>query len=130
MRVVETDWWTLDLPEEWEAEQDDDAIVIIDADGVSCIELVTLLRESGAASETELRELAADLIDAGVRPVATEVAGWRGLLFVHDDEEDHWREWFLGRDGQVLLIAYHCLLEHAGMDDAAVDEILDTLTPV
>lgn len=130
MDIVETDWWTLDLPEEWEVEQDGDTIVVTDADGVSCIELTTVMHEGGDVSADDLAGFAAELCARGVRGQAASVSEWNGTLYVHDEDDLHWREWFLARGPQALLVSYHCLREHAGMDDAAVDDILDSLTPL
>ena len=127
MKLLETDWWTLELPPEWEAEQDDDVVVIEDEDGVSCLELSTLVREGGEVSAADLSEFSRDLREAGQTPLGVQVGDWRGEYFEHDDEEFHWREWFLRSGPQFVYAAYHCLPENRGMDDAAIDEILSTL---
>jgi len=127
MRALETDWWMIELPDEWDAEQDDDVIVIEDEDGVSCIEISTLVREDGDVTDDELKDFAGDLIESGFKSSPATVGDWTGLLFTYDEDGYHWREWYL-RDGpQCLMIAYHCDLDNKGMDDAAVDEILSTI---
>lgn len=128
MRVVETDWWTLELPEEWQAEQEDELVVIEDEDGVSCIEISTLVRERGQVGDAELEDFSRELREEGRTARPARVGEWQGLLFEYDDDEFHWREWYLRAGAHFLFIAYHCLPEHAGMDDAAVDEILSTVT--
>jgi hypothetical protein len=129
MKLLETDWWTLELPPEWEAEQDEDVIVIEDEDGVSCLELSTLVREQGAVSERDLAEFSRDLREAGHAPRAVRIGPWSGEVFEHDDDEYHWREWFLRHAGLFVYGAYHCESGNRGMDDAAIDEILATLEP-
>ena len=37
------------------------------------------------------------------------------------------REWYVANGALMLFITYSCDEENAGMDDAAVDELLDTL---
>ena len=37
------------------------------------------------------------------------------------------REWYVSCGALLLFITYSCDEENGGMDDAAVDEILDTL---
>jgi hypothetical protein len=127
MKLLETDWWTIELPPEWDAGQEDDVVVIEDEDGVSCLELSTLVREQGEVSDADLAEFSRELRDAGLAPRAVRIGPWRGELFEHDDEEFHWREWFLRHEGIFVYGAYHCLGENLGMDDAAIDEILSTL---
>ncbi len=129
MQMLETDWWTIELPPEWDAEQDDEVVVIEDEDGVSCIEISSLVREDGAVSDADLAGFSLELREEGHASRPVSVGTWRGEFFVYDDEEHHWREWFLRQGGHFVYIAYHCLLEHKSMDDAAVDEILATLEP-
>jgi hypothetical protein len=129
MKLLETDWWTMELPPEWEAEQDDEVVVIEDEDGVSCLELSTLVREEGEVSAADLAEFSRELRDAGMKPAAVRFGAWHGEVFAHDDGEFHWREWFLRSGALFVYGAYHCLPENRGMDDAAIDEILSTLEP-
>lgn len=129
MKQLETDWWTLELPAEWEAEQDGEVAVIEDVDGVSCIEISSLVRDEEDVGDEDIAEFSRDLREDGVRSQPVKLAGWRGQLFVHDDAGFHWREWFLRQGRHFVYIAYHCQLEHRGMDDAIVDEILATLEP-
>ena len=37
------------------------------------------------------------------------------------------REWYVADGAMLLFITYSCDLDNRGMDDAAVDELLDTL---
>jgi len=129
MGTVATESWTLELPEEWSAVQEDELVVIEDEDGVSCLEISALVLETGDVGEEDLAEFSRDLVDEGVRPQAMRIGAWSGRLFEHDDGEFHWREWFLRQGAHFVYAGYHCLREHAGMDDAAVAEILATLEP-
>ena len=70
-----------------------------------------------------------ELREAGITPQRVRIGGWTGELFEHDDEGYHWREWFLAYGSIFVYAAYQCLPDNAGMDDAAIDEILETLEP-
>lgn len=126
MHTVETDWWLLDLPEEWEAEQDDETIVITDEDGVGVIE-ITSLEHDDAQHAPDLVALATQLIPNNGAGSAARLGDFEGLYFHYQDEGDAVREWLLQCNNRVLLISYSCDIENAGMDDAFVDEVLDTL---
>jgi hypothetical protein len=46
------------------------------------------------------------------------------------EEDETWvREWYLSHQSVLLYVTYNCEREDAGMDDAAVAEILGTLVP-
>lgn len=128
MRAVESQWWVIELPDEWQAEQEDDAIVIGDEDGVGEIVITTLQKEQGlAVTDEELQDYAQDLqaeYGAG-KPIILEAAS--GFYFAFQEDDMAFREWYLRCDDLLILVTYCCDLDNAGMDDGAVDEILATL---
>ena len=123
MRVLETDNWSLLLPPEWQAEQDDDGVFISDRDGVGCLEISVLVSEAGVASLEDLRSLsgAPDALES------VRLADRQAWTARYEEEGVALREWWLLSDDAMLLITYSCELENAGMDDAIVDDILSTL---
>jgi hypothetical protein len=123
MSVLETQWWMLELPEEWQASQEDEMILIEDQDGVGEIAITTLEKEHGEVTSGDLLELSEELGKG--EPVS--VSGIEGYYFHYQEEGDALREWYLGADSLIILITYACDQENAGMDDGAVDEILSTL---
>jgi hypothetical protein len=126
MHTIETDWWLLDLPEEWQAEQDDETIVITDDDGVGVLE-ITSLEAEGDGREADLKALAKELFPDSGPGSAARIGDFEGLYFQYQEEGDAVREWLVQCDGRVLLVSYSCDVDDAGMDDSFVDEVLDTL---
>ena len=127
MRVVETDWWMLDIPDEWEAEQDEETIVIGDEDGVGALELTTLTRESSDVDFSDMDALAGQIVPVDVPGQPAQLGGMAGRYFQYMEDGDAVREWLLS-DGEILLlVTYSCDAENAGLDDASVDDILSTL---
>ena len=127
MRAVESQWWIIELPDEWEAEQDDETILISDEDGVGEIAITTLQKENGPVDDSELRLYTEDIESQCGRGQVVELFGLNGYYYSYQDDGDALREWYLRGDDLLLLITYSCDLENAGMDDSAVDEILSTL---
>ena len=118
------------LPPEWSAEQEDGVIRIIDQDGIGELALTTLVQESGASGTNSVSALA-ELV-AAESPEVTEWAPARcgafsGLEGRCEEDATQIREWYLAHGEALLYITYVCELADAGMDDAAVDEILGTL---
>ena len=123
MRVLEAGDWSLLLPEEWFAEQEDDAIIIGDRDGVGCLEISELRSERGHFNADEVRDIA-ELGDEGRSVTAGSFSGLHAT-FVEDDAA--LREWYLTAEGLMLYVTYSCDLDNQGLDDAVVDEIMGTL---
>jgi hypothetical protein len=127
MQILETDYWLCELPPEWQAEQEDDSVIIVDEDEVSTIEISTLKKSEGDVSEKELREFAGELFQQGLVESPRKFGPFKGFGFNYSDEEGAWREWFLACGQLMLFVTHGCLPEHKGMDDGSVDEILDSL---
>ncbi|MCR8924008.1 hypothetical protein NO559_14590 [Dasania sp. GY-MA-18] len=127
MNVVETQWWIIDLPPEWQAEEDEETILISDEDGVGEIAITTLEKSDGAVSDAELREFSLEVEQQFGGGQAVSLDELQGYYFCYSDDGDAVRDWYLRCDNLALLITYSCAEDNAGMDDAAVNEILSTL---
>lgn len=125
MKVLETGAWSLLLPPEWEAERDEDSVLIADRDGVGCLEISELRKESGNFSESDLDALG---LDASLAWKPVRIGPLAGLCAALVEDDAAIREWYLYAGAMLLYITYSCDLENQGMDDAAVDEILATLS--
>jgi hypothetical protein len=126
MRVLEAGDWSLLLPDEWFAEQEDESILIGDRDGVGCLQLTELRRGEGASVPTDeagLRELLTPEVEWEVARCGS-FSGWRGALV---EDGTALREWVVSCGEALLLITYSCDESNAGLDDSAVDDMLDTL---
>lgn len=126
MRSVESDWWIIDLPEEWEAEQDEETIVITDPDGVGMLE-ITALQHDEAEVSRDLMTAAGELLPEDAPLQRGKLAGLDAVSCSYIDEEDAVRDWLALSDELVLLVTYSCAIDDRGLDDAIIDEILETL---
>jgi hypothetical protein len=127
LNILETDHWCLLLPPEWWAEYEDDVVRIADNDEVGELEVTTLCKDSGVVSQDEVLAMAEE--------ESPEISGWRDVqlgAFIgvrgEFSEDDAWiREWYMAAGPVLLYVTYICDLENKGMDDAAVEELLNTL---
>lgn len=127
MNVLETEWWTLAVPPEWWADTEDDSILVGDRDDVGCIEITTLHKEEGIFEAAELREIAASEAESVREWKQVTLGDFSGLSGKYVEEGVAIREWYVAHGSMLLFITYSCDEENGGMDDAAVDELLDTL---
>lgn len=129
MNIVETDYWCLMLPPEWSAEEEDGSVLITDQDGIGELAITTLVREMDDTSPLQLAEIA--------QAESPEVNAWAPAMFgefsgvtgAFTEEGAVLQEWYLSHDVALLYCTYACDIEDAGMDMAAVEEILGTLVP-
>ncbi len=127
MNVLETDWWTLALPPEWWADAEEEGILIGDRDDVGCIEISTLQRDDADFSEADLQAIARDELPQVAQWRQTQCGEFEGMRGEFREEGSAIRSWLLMAGRLMLFATYSCDEDNAGMDDAAVDEILDTL---
>jgi hypothetical protein len=130
MNVLETEWWTMALPPEWWAETEEDSILVGDRDDVGCIEITTLHKEKGEFDLAEASEIARSESSQSLDWNKLSLGDFEGITGQFVEEGAAIREWYVVRRGLMLFITYSCDEDNLGMDDAAVDELLDTLTLV
>lgn len=129
MRVVETEWWILALPEEWRAERDEETVIISDEDGVGEIAITTLCKQDGeSVTREELLDYSADVAGQHGHGQEATIGEVSGFYYCYRDGDEAVREWYLRHGSLLLLVTYSCAVDNAGMDDAAVDDILATLS--
>jgi hypothetical protein len=81
----------------------------------------------GAHTEAALTELVALESPEVKEWTAARFGAFTGLAGRFQDDGNQVREWYLDYGKALLYITYICDLEDAGMDDAAIEEILGTL---
>ncbi len=127
MNVLETDHWCLLLPPEWWADNDDDVVRVVDTDEVGELEITTLCKAVGPITAAEVATMASSESPEIATWESASVGAFTGVYGTFQEDEAHIREWYVSA-GQVLLyITYICDVADAGMDDAAIDDILSTL---
>lgn len=127
MNVLETEWWSLAVPPEWWAESEEESILVGDHDDVGCIEISTLHKDSGEFDIDALEQIAIEEADQSVEWRGVTLGDFRGVCGSYLVEGAAIREWYVADGAMMLFITYSCDEDNRGMDDAAVDEILDTL---
>lgn len=127
MNVLETEWWSLAVPPEWWAESEEESILVGDHDDVGCIEITTLHKDSGEFDTGSLEQIAKEEAEQPIEWQAVSLGDFRGVCGSYTAEGAAIREWYVANGAMMLFVTYSCDAENRGMDDAAVDEILDTL---
>ena len=127
MNMLETEWWTMAIPPEWWADSEEDSIVVGDQDGVGCIEISTLHKEEGEFDREMVLDIAQAEAEQSLDWQAVKLGDFAGVSGSYVEEELAMREWYLSNHALLLFVTYSCDLENRGMDNAAVDALLDTL---
>lgn len=134
MPHLHTEWWSLEIPEDWLVEHDEQEglVTLADPDDLGAVDIRVILPTSDSAislqaaqqlAESSLKH--ADEIFLGAEPVT--VGQFDGFAIAFGEEGMAWREWFLLGNDCLLLISHYTDQEQKGLDDMLVDDILDCL---
>ena len=127
MNILETEWWSMALPPEWWAELEDESVLVGDRDDVGCLEFTTVHKESGQFDAAEIQGIAESESEQAQDWKPVSLGDFKGIVSAFIEEGAAIREWYIASGAQLLFISYSCDEGNRGMDDAAVNEILDTL---
>jgi hypothetical protein len=127
MNVLETEWWTMAVPPEWWADSEEDSILVGDRDDVGCIEISTLHKDEGEFDAQTVRDIAQAESEQLLEWREVSLGDFAGVSSRYIEEDTGVREWYVANGALLLFITYSCDEDNDGMDDAAVDELLDTL---
>ncbi|NNL56430.1 MAG: hypothetical protein HKO71_01640 [Pseudomonadales bacterium] len=137
MAIVHSQWWCIEIPDDWSAEEDDGGVSIADPDDVGELYISALKKEPGDAGHSdtaidraELRALAAELIEQGSAEQQCAVAGLQGLYFAYTQDQLAWREWYLTDGATLLLASYNCEPDNVQLDAAPLEQMLESLVLV
>jgi len=130
MNILETEWWSMALPPEWWAESEGDSILVGDRDDVGCLEFSSLQKESGVFDAAEIQGIAQSESEQELSWKPLTLGDFKGVSSSLVEESAAIREWYIANGALLLFITYSCDEDNKGMDDAAVNEILDTLMVV
>ncbi len=130
MNILETEWWSMALPPEWWAESEEESILVGDRDDVGCLEFTSLHKENGEFEPAEVLAIAEAESEQKLTWKPLSLGDFQGVASSFVEEGAAIREWYLANGALLLFITYSCDEDNGGMDDAAVNEILDTLMVV
>jgi len=126
MKTYETETWSINLPDDWEEEHDDEGVTLFNPEGSGALEISAVERDE-PVDDGFLEYMAVEHLEAGAEPDEVEYGDFEGLEFSYDDDGNYWREWYLRADNLMLYVTYHCPVADEGREDDEVDAILETL---
>lgn len=126
MTQFEADDWTIALPEGWRAEREDDCHLLYHAEGVGTLEVRAFVADTPFDDE-DLRELAAEDLDAGAAIGEVTHGDFTGFTFRYREDGVYWRQWRLRSGMLALALSYACALDDAESEDGDIDDLLDGL---
>jgi hypothetical protein len=126
MNTYQSKYWQVDLPAEWQAEQEDDAVILYHSKHDGSL-LISALQEDDTISDEYLADLVDEHIAADAELEQVEFGPFDGLSVCYESEGEYWCEWYLRARHVLLFITYNCPLAQEGSEDDVVESILESL---
>lgn len=127
MNEFNSEWWSVQIPDDWIVEQDDTCTSVFSESGVGALQLSAARNSNGPATDDDLRDFAKEHLDASapIKPLAC--GAFTGFYLHYSTDDLYQRQWWLRSGDTVVLATYTSDLEDAGKEYALVDSILKTL---
>lgn len=107
MKVFNSNGWSMELPEEWEQEADNYLYTFYHPNGVGTLQ-VRGFTKNGVVTESDLKELAFEHIDAGAMAKPIESSSVMGMALAFGLDNEFWQYWYIGIGNTALLVTYNC----------------------
>lgn len=130
MKVYQGQYFTVSLPNIWEAEFDAEEgfDVLYNPNGVGEIQISSIVHEQ-ELTPNDLQHIAEEDLHAGAKMQALDLGEFHGFWFDYDTDEEYWCEWYLCCGELMLFATYNCPSKDEGKENADVDLIIGTLLP-
>ena len=127
MKSFSQNHWNITLPDDWNAEDEEDYVSLYHPDGVGAL-LISTFEHEQVVTDDDLEEFAADHIDSDVESEEVECGDFTGFSFCYAVENEYLCEWYLKSGKLMLFITYSCAVEdEENSEEDIVDTMLDSL---
>lgn len=127
MNRYDSEWWSVDLPDDWRTERDDTCTSMFSKSGVGALQISAVRNNDGPATDDDLKDFAKAHLDAGAPVKPVNYGAFMGFYLHYSLDNFYQRQWWLRCADTVVLATYTSDLEDKGIEDGVVDNILKTL---
>jgi len=117
--------WSVQLPSGWEAWHDTECASMEPPTHLGALQVSAAFKDSFVTDE-DLKGFAGSEVQASLDPAS--FGPFVGFHLAHESEGAHWHRWYLRHELQALFVTYNCSSPDRGLEDAAVVEVLKTLS--
>ena len=119
--------WEINLPADWQVEEESDYHCFYAPQGVGQL-IISSFQHDQAISDDELEAFAEDHLESEADAEEVEHGDFTGFTFCYSTEDEYLCEWYLKSGSLMLFITYSCALEDEEQsEEDIVETILDSL---
>lgn len=127
MKTHKDTHWSIDLPEPWEAEVEEECTTVTHNDSLGALQISSATKD-GPVIDADLMELAEDYLTRGT-PDKVTFSKFVGLCLPYIEDHVAWRVWFVRSGDLLVFMTYNCDALDRGLEDEEIDSIVHSLRP-
>ena len=127
MKPFRTDWWTIEVPIDWTANQDPECATFLASPPIGALQISAAKKDNGLATDDDLRDFAGKHIEAGRALQHVHHGTFAGFAVEHVTQGRYWKEWWLRADNLMVFATYNCDEAQKGLEDSVAEVILSSL---
>lgn len=126
-RKYKSAWWSVEPPDDWEAEPDEDCVTFTSERGVGALQISVYRRDSKSVTDEDLFEFAEDELFAAEKPQSISCGEFVGFEISYFLNENFWRKLWLRSGSLLLFVTYNCAADKSTVETEDVNQILESL---
>ncbi len=127
-RKYKSAWWSVELPDDWEADQDEDCVTFTSERGVGALQISAYRRDSENVTDEDLLEFAEDELIEEETPQSISCGEFIGFETSYFADENFWRKLWLRSGSLLLFVTFNCAAEERAVETEDVNQILESLS--
>ncbi len=127
VRRYESAWWSIAMPNGWQAESDESCATIASDNGVGALQLSAYQNEAGSITNDALSEFVLEESLDAVHLTEVKRGDFEGLSTHYREEGTYWRRAWLKNANILLYVTYNCSAGDESIEKDVVDNMLHTL---
>ncbi|MDQ3220606.1 MAG: hypothetical protein M3Q26_07655 [Acidobacteriota bacterium] len=127
-RKYNSAWWSVELPDNWEAEQDKDCATFTSERGIGALQISAYRRDDEIVTEEDLLDFAEGELIEGANLNSVSFGEFVGLETSYFAGESFWRKLWLRSGSLLLFVTYTCATEERTLETEGVGRILNSLS--
>ncbi len=126
MKKYKTQHWQINLPDDWQVEEDEGVVAIFHLDGIGELQLSTLKYDEPVTGDT-LLDFAEEHVEAGAEPEEITLGEFDGIVLDYEIDDEYGCEWYLASGSLFLFATYICDAGDEEQEHDVVELILESL---
>ena len=123
-------WWSVRLPIGWQATESEECVTLEGKSRLGAVQISAARKDDGQVTDSDLRQFAVEQRGATAPFQEVVLPAFVGLYAERVEHNRFWREWWLRSGGLMVYVTYNVDTAFKGSESAAVDSIVNSLTPL